>query len=400
MKKPPDTASRRVWSYKAGEKGRNRVRVFAWPAQGEGLWVDYKNGGRRAIKPLGHSDKDRAKREADEIAGRWGQHTTMARPAVLTLRTLFDMYESEVTPQKGKSGRSHDRRALPLLLKAFGAERRPETLNVRDWQGFIRRRQSGELAPQLRRRKKNGKNVPKPVRARVIEQNLKLLLAVLNWAERAQHHDGSGYLLERNPLRGLKIPKEESPRQPMFSADQSVALRRAAAEHSPLAERFVMMAWYTGHRQSSIRQLRWSDLDLEGGAIRWRAETDKIGYAHRNPMHPDLLAFLKHDRMRAKAIGEAYVFPALRDSSKPLPRDTVQKLWRTVATAASIPRGEGYGWHSFRRAFANALRDVPLRELKDLGGWKSAHTIVKVYLQPDEQAQRTALSKLAASNGK
>jgi integrase len=399
MKKPPDTASRRVWSYKAGEKGRNRVRVFAWPAQGEGLWVDYKNGGRRAIKPLGHSDKDRAKREADEIAGRWGQHTTMARPAVLTLRTLFDMYESEVTPQKGKSGRSHDGRALPLFLKAFGAERRPETLNVRDWQSFIRRRQSGELAPQLRRRK-NRKNVPKPVRARVIEQNLKLLLAVLNWAERAQHPDGSGYLLERNPLRGLKIPKEQSPWQPVFSADQCAALRRAAVEHSPLAERFVMMAWYTGHRSNSIRQLRWSDIDLEGGTIRWRAAADKIGYEHRNPMHPDLLAFLKQDRTRAKAIGEAFVFPAIRDSSNPLPRDTVQKLWRNLAKAASIPRGEGYGWHSFRRAFANALRDVPLRELKDLGGWKSAATIVKVYLQPDEQAQRTALGRLSVSNGK
>jgi len=51
-------------------------------------------------------------------------------------------------------------------------------------------------------------------------------------------------------------------------------------------------------------------------------------------------------------------------------------------------------------AFANALRDVPLCELKDLGGWKSAATIVRVYLQPDQQVQRTALGRLAVSNGK
>ena len=158
------------------------------------------------------------------------------------------------------------------------------------------------------------------------------------------------------------------------------------------------MAWYTGHRSNSIRQLRWSDIDLEGGTIRWRAAADKIGYGHRNPMHPDLLAFLKQDRARARAIGEAFVFPAMRDSSEPPPGDTVQKLWRKVAKAATIPRGERYGWHSFRRA--NALRDVPLRELKDLGGWKWAATIVKVYLQPDEQAQRTALGRLSVSNGK
>jgi integrase len=400
MKKPTDNAPRRrAWHYIAGEKGRNRVRVFAWPKQGENLWIDCRDGAGRTRKPLGHSDKALAKRQADDVAARWGQDKK-ARPAVhvLTLRTLFDIYESERTPQKGRSGRGHDKRALPLFLKAFGADRKPETLNVRDWQSFIRRRQSGELAPQVRR-DKDGKIVLTPVRATVIEQNLKLLLAVLNWAKRAQYPDGSGYLLERNPLEGMKLPKEKSPRRPMFTAEQSVALRRAAAEHSPLAERFVMMAWYTGHRQSSIRQLRWSDIDLEAGVIRWRRENDKMDYEHQNPLHPDLLAFLKKDRARVKAIGEAFVFPAMRDSSNPLPRDTVQKLWANLRDTAGIPSGKGYGWHSFRRNFANALRDVPMREAKDLGGWKSTHTLMEIYLQPDEQAQRTALGKLATSNG-
>ena len=61
---------------------------------------------------------------------------------------------------------------------------------------------------------------------------------------------------------------------------------------------------------------------------------------------------------------------------------------------AGIPAGERYGWHSFRRAFANALRNVPLRDLKDLGGWKTEQTVVAVYLKVDEQSQRTALAKL------
>jgi hypothetical protein len=86
---------------------------------------------------------------------------------------------------------------------------------------------------------------------------------------------------------------------------------------------------------------------------------------------------------------------SVRVSRKP----DVQKLWNTVAKAASIPRGKGYGWHWFRRAFANAFRNVALRELKDLGGWKSEKTLITVYLQPDEQAQRIALGKLVAANG-
>jgi len=53
-----------------------------------------------------------------------------------------------------------------------------------------------------------------------------------------------------------------------------------------------------------------------------------------------------------------------------------------------------YGWHSFRRPFANALRNVPLRDLKDLDGWKTEQTVVAVYLKADEQSQRTALAKL------
>jgi len=51
-------------------------------------------------------------------------------------------------------------------------------------------------------------------------------------------------------------------------------------------------------------------------------------------------------------------------------------------------------WHSFRRAFANTLRDVSLRDLKDLGGWKSTRTVVQVYQQPSEDAQRRGLAAL------
>jgi len=249
------------------------------------------------------------------------------------------------------------------------------------------------------RRGKDGKIVLTPVRARAIEQDLKLLLAVFNWAERARA-DGSGYLLERNPLRGLKLPKEESPRRPMFTPEQCVALRSAAAKHSPFAERAVMLAWFTGHRAGAIRQLRWSDIDLDTGSIRWRAETDKVGYEHRNPLHQELVTFLKRERARTGAIGAAWLFPSETKPSPTLQSVSIssRSCGRSCVDAAGIPSGKRYRWHSFRRAFANALRDIPLRELKDLGGWKSERTVVAVYLRPDEQAQRTALGKLA-SNG-
>ena len=127
-------------------------------------------------------------------------------------------------------------------------------------------------------------------------------------------------------------------------------------------------------------------------------ETDKVGYEHRNPLHPELVSFLKRERARTGAIGEAWLFPSETNPAQPCSREYfVKKLWTELRDAAGIPSGKRYGWHSFRRAFANALRDVPLRELKDLGGWKSERTVVSVYLRPDEQAQRTALARLAAN---
>src|SRR5690348_13267456 len=99
QKTPTQSAKRRTFSYKAGEKGRNRVRVFAWPKQGEGLWIDYREDGKRIRKPLGHSDQQHAKQQADEIAGRTSAGTVRPAaviPEVITLQTLFDMYLKEV----------------------------------------------------------------------------------------------------------------------------------------------------------------------------------------------------------------------------------------------------------------------------------------------------------------
>lgn len=67
---------------------------------------------------------------------------TKPRGAPLTLRVLFDIYLREVTPTKASATQQHDRTATQLFLRAFGADRKPHTLGLRDWQGFINRRRS------------------------------------------------------------------------------------------------------------------------------------------------------------------------------------------------------------------------------------------------------------------
>lgn len=382
-------ASGAAWSYIAGDKGRNRVRVFE-RGERSSIWIDYRDEqGKRVRQPLGHVDRERAKLAADELVVRFRRHDTAPAP-VLTLRALIDMYEREVTPRKSATAQAHDRRTLPLFVHAFGGARRPSTLNRRDWDSYIQRRQRGDVAPPG--------CAGHAVRTRVLEQDVSLLNAVLNWATRAGS-GGEGYLLERNPFAGLHTPREECPRRPMLSRAQYEQARAAAAGMAMHLECFVVLAWFTGHRSQSIRLLRWSDIDLERARIHWRGENDKIGYDHWNPLHPEAAAIVKQLQTRAGAIGDAWVFPAARRPTEPMSNNAAVNYWKRIAERAGIPKGQRYGWHSFRRAFANNLRDVALRDLKDLGGWKSARTVVQVYQQPSEEAQRRGLEGLGQATG-
>ena len=378
------------WSYVAGEKGRNRVRLYE---RGDrlGIWIDYRDAdGQRVRQPLGYADREVAKLKADEVAAQF-RRLEVAPAAAITLLRLFEIYEREVTPQKSATTQAHDRRTLPLFLRAFGGQRRPGTLNRRDWDSYIQRRRRGELALEGRE--------GKPVRPRVLEQDCNLLNAVLNWAVRAGDGTG-GYLLERNPLAGLPVPRDESPRRAVLTREQFEAACIAAAAIAPQLYVFAVLAWYTGHRSKSIRLLRWADVDLEGARIHWRGENDKIGHDHWNPLHPEAVVALRAERARVGTIdGDAWIFPASRPTGTKAPwsEHAVVNLWKRIAVRAKIPPHERYGWHSFRRAFANSLRDVALRDLKDLGGWKSTATVVNVYQQPSERAQRSALASLHAA---
>lgn len=155
----------------------------------------------------------------------------------------------------------------------------------------------------------------------------------------------------------------------MLTAAQYENVLNAAATIGPCARLFVVLANETGHRAASIRQLIWSDAELERRAITWRGENDKIGLEHTTPLTDEAAAALARERTRQGAIGDAWVFPALRgDRTKAMSGDAAFNLWKRIAIVAGIPQGERYGWHSLRRKFASELRHVPLKDLGDLGG--------------------------------
>ncbi len=369
-------------SYGAGEWGRNRVRVFPDPKTGL-FQVEWRENGRRLTRSLGHRDWARAKRQADEFAAGFADPDlngkAEAEPEPLDLGELFDIYGEEVTPTKGWKSRGHDRGATRMFLRFFGRNRDPATLSRRDWDRFIRERRAGRVGPS-----------GKPVSDRMVEYDLKFLIAVLNWAARSRDERGR-LLLDRNPLKGLKKPTEKNPNRVVLTEEEYRALIEVSGRVDWRFHVALVLAHETGHRIGAIRQLRWRDIDFEGGTVRWRAEHDKSGHEHVTPVTADALEVLEEARRTNPGPGEAPVMPAPKSPSKCMGSALAQGWWVRAERLAGLERKPGRGWHSLRRKFASDLMDQPLKVLCELGGWKEARTVLQCYQQADEGQLRTAL---------
>ena len=369
-------------SYGAGEWGRNRVRVFPDPKTGR-YQIEWRENGRRLTKSLGHRDWMRAKRQADEVAAGFAVHqpngTAESEPEPLTLGRLLDIYREEVTPTKAETSQRSDRAAARMFLQFLGRDRRPETLSQRDWDRFIRARRAGRVGPSGR-----------PVSDATLEHDLKFLIAVFNWAARSKDERGR-LLLDRNPLKGLKMPTEKNPTRVVLSEEEYQALLGVSRRVDWRFHVALVLAHETGHRIGAIRHLRWTDIDLEGGVIRWRAEHEKTGYEHCTPVTAEALAALEEAQRRNSAAGDTPVLPASTDASRCAGRSIVRYWWYRAEKLAGLEPQRGRGWHSLRRKFASDLMDQPLKVLCELGGWKTAKTVLQCYQRADEGQLRKAL---------
>ncbi len=370
-------------SYSAGEWGRNRVRVFPDPKTGL-YQIEWRENGRRLTRSLKHRDWRRAKRQADEAAAGFAKPEPNgmqeADTGPLTLETLFDIYGEEVTPTKTRHSRQHDRTAMKMFLGFLGRNRDPATLSQRDWDRFIRARRAGRVGPS-----------GKPVSDRMVEYDLRFLIAVFNWASRSRDERGR-LLIESNPLRGLRTPMEKNPTRIVLTEEEYQALLGVSRKVDWRFRVALVLAHETGHRIGAVRKLRWDDIDLEGETIRWRSEHEKTGYEHTTPVTSEAVAALEEARRRNPATGDAPVLPSPKDPSSSVGSWMARGWWDRAERLAGLEPKRGRGWHSLRRKFASDLMDQPLKVLCELGGWKTAKTVLQCYQRADEGQLRTALA--------
>lgn len=386
-----------VWSWSTGERGAT-VRVFERAAGGvlylaafDPTLADGKGGLRR--RSLGHRDRARARKEATRVSALLADDgASLANP---TLGYVLDLYRHHELVTKRPATAKWLRSNLAAWEEYLGRSFRIRAIAMREWEGFKRARRAGTIDGR-------GRLVPagteRPVAPGTVNLGLDALSIALNWAVRWRV-DGRP-VLERSPVWRFPYADDVNPQRAIWTHDRYEAILVAAealrmqVEWRGRRERLpchlaaiLAIAEGTGRRIGAVRQLRVEDIRLtEGphGKVRWPSDTDKGGKTWTTPITPAVRARLLTILRHRQAIGKAPLFPAPRDASRPVDRETLAHWLRQAEKAAGLPRLGHDSFHGVRRKWVTERKHLPDVDVARAGGWRSVQVMKRAYQQADE----------------
>lgn len=331
--------------------------------------------GRKHWRSLGHSDLPAAKQAARDqsailVVGRRARNNH----GPISLGGLLALYVDQVTPGKSDLAQRDDARRVQLWTHVLGADSDPLALTGAQLKAFERRRRKGLEVPGLDLR---------PAGAKTVREDLAFLRAVFNWAAGME----SGWLLEKNPMAGYKLPVELNPRRPRLYFEDYTALLEVAPGIHPRLYPLLVLAESLGWRISALCQLRPTDLDRERtktrphGRLLKRAETDKVG-VERWTIIPVEARQALEDLMPGKG---GWLFPADRKKGRPFSRHFARKLLYEAWKQSGVPEERWTGWHAFRRKWVDERDHLPDHVVAAQGAWLSPRTL-DIYRAPAEDA--------------
>ncbi|MCH7777624.1 MAG: tyrosine-type recombinase/integrase, partial [Gemmatimonadetes bacterium] len=316
----------------------------------------------------------------------------------VTLGQLWERYRTQCVAHldnKARTQKDYASRAS-VLIGFFGEHCDVSSLTERDQAAFVRMRLAGGI------RRQDG-NATAPVTNRSVEADLAFLHSMLKWATTVRLSTGHR-LLDRNPLEGIRRPREKNPRRPVatwerFQATRAAMVRLAGSSSKEIernrwikVELALVLAEATGRRLGSIRQLRWEDIDLDHAQICWRAEADKKGRESIVPIPSKLIDELRVFRRRLGAVG-GWVFSGERKPEQPMDRHLFNKWLRVAERTADLPKLNGGLWHPYRRKWATERKHLSLTDVAEAGGWKDTETLLTCYQQPDRESLLAVMSE-------
>ena len=201
-------------------------------------------------------------------------------------------------------------------------------------------------------------------------------------------------LADANPVRAVRMFKENNARVRFLSDDEESALREAMGAEWPLAA----IAIHTALRRGEQFRLDWANIDFATGII--TVPRSKSGERRHVPMNDTVRALLRDlpSRLEEHAPDKPhYVFPSATGES---PLDAKNYIHRVFEPALKAAKIAGLRWHDLRHTFASRLvmAGVDLRTVQELMGHKTiAMTLRYAHLSPAHQLE--AVQRLNAKPG-
>jgi integrase len=188
-------------------------------------------------------------------------------------------------------------------------------------------------------------------------------------------------LIDRNPVTKVKKPTPRS-RERFLTDEEAGRLLETLTKMTETGELLrvhadqIRLLMLTGARMREVTRLRWNEIDFDRAVIRLPRERGKTGerVIHLSPAALQLL----NERPKHGP----HVFPGPRSAidetnSEPLaPTDDLQRPWRRVRTAASLP---DVRIHDLRHSFASfaAARGASLLLIGKLLGHRQTATTAR-----------------------
>lgn len=357
-----------TWCRTLGFRG-TLVRLFERSEGGGFQRAVRLKSGRVSRKSLGTNDRAEAERLGRHLLAALLRDEEMERSGVLTLGDLWTRYKRDCVSFLDNHPRTQKNaeRSSEVLLAFFGKDCDVRTLTEQDQIAFTQKRLAGGIVCTVDR-------TTEAVRTRSVEVDLQLLNTMLRWATTVRVRGGHR-LLEQHPLAGVKRPREKNPKRPVASWERYHVTRTKVQELSNSAKNDVsrrkwlklelalVLAEATGKRLGSIRQLHWEDFDYKASTIRWRAEADKKGVGSTVRIPPALRDEIRAFQVKLGGSFGGLMFPSHSDPSKALTRDAFGHWLRKAEELAKLPKLDGSLWHAYRRGWATARKDLPIKDV-------------------------------------
>lgn len=157
---------------------------------------------------------------------------------------------------------------------------------------------------------------------------------------------------------------EPEGRKRFLSDPELQRLLEAAEHHSPSLHAAVLISIACGVRQSELRRLKWSDVDLERQRLRvMLSKNNESRTVYLPKAAADALRTLK----RAPVVGQQIFINA---DGKGITKDWLIHRWNAVRTAAEL---QNFHWHDLRHSCASFLaqQGATLLEIGSVLGHKS-----------------------------